>query len=103
MASNLIQVDFLDETNYISVSDGSDIVGVVADTNWGPVGVPTVCNSSVYRTLFNPQGLGRLNSSLATVTRVFEMGASYVEVVRLGKDTSASEPWVFLALIVQAS
>lgn len=98
MASNLIQVDFLDETNYISVSDGSDIVGVVADTNWGPVGVPTVCNSSVYRTLFNPQGLGRLNSSLATVTRVFEMGASYVEVVRLGKDTSASEPWVFFSI-----
>lgn len=98
MASNLIQVDFLDETNYISVSDGSDIVGVVADTNWGPVGVPTVCNSSVYRTLFNPQGLGRLNSSLATVTRVFEMGASYVEVVRLGKDMSASEPWVFFSI-----
>lgn len=98
MASNLIQVDFLNETNYISVSDGSDIVGVVADTNWGPVGVPTVCNSSVYRTLFNPQGLGRLNSSLATVTRVFEMGASYVEVVRLGKDTSASEPWVFFSI-----
>lgn len=98
MASNLIQVDFLDETNYISVSDGSDIVGVVADTNWGPVGVPTVCNSIVYRTLFNPQGLGRLNSSLATVTRVFEMGASYVEVVRLGKDTSASEPWVFFSI-----
>lgn len=98
MASNLIQVDFLDETNYISVSDGSDIVGVVADTNWGPVGVPTVCNSSVYRTLFNPQGLGRLNSSLSTVTRVFEMGASYVEVVRLGKDTSASEPWVFFSI-----
>lgn len=98
MASNLIQVDFLDETNYISVSDGSDIVGVVADTNWGPVGVPTVCNSSVYRTLFNPQGLGRLNSSLATVTRVFEMGASYVEVVRLGKDTFASEPWVFFSI-----
>lgn len=98
MASNLIQVDFLDETNYISVSDGSDIVGVVADTNWGPVGVPTVCNSSVYRTLFNPQGLGRLNSSLATVTRVFEMGASYVEVVRLGKDTPASEPWVFFSI-----
>lgn len=98
MASNLIQVDFLDETNYISVSDGSDIVGVVADTNWGPVGVPTVCNSSVYRTLFNHQGLGRLNSSLATVTRVFEMGASYVEVVRLGKDTSTSEPWVFFSI-----
>ena len=98
MASNLIQVDFLDETNYISVSDGSDIVGVVADTNWGPVGVPTVCNSSVYRTLFNPQGLGRLNSSLATVTRVFEMGASYVEVVRLGKDASTSEPWVFFSI-----
>lgn len=101
MASNLIQVDFLDETNYISVSDGSDIVGVVADTNWGPVGVPTVCNSSVYRTLFNPQGLGRLNSSLATVTRVFEMGASYVEVVRLGKDTSTSESWVFFSIDAQ--
>lgn len=98
MASNLIQVDFLDETNYISVSDGSDIVGVVADTNWGPVGVPTVCNSSTYRALFNPQGLGRLNSSLATATRIFEMGASYVEVVRLGKDASTSEPWVFFSI-----
>lgn len=101
MASNLIQVDFLDETNYISVSDGSDIVGVVADTNWGPVGVPTVCNSSTYRTLFNPQGLGRLNASLATATRIFEMGASYVEVVRLGKDTSTSEPWVFFSIDAQ--
>lgn len=101
MASNLIQVDFLDETNYISVSDGSDIVGVVADTNWGPVGVPTVCNSSTYRTLFNPQGLGRLNSSLVTVTRVLEMGASFVEVVRLGKDASTSEPWVFFSIDAQ--
>lgn len=105
MASNtsnpLVTVDFVDESNYITVSDGSDIVGIVADTNWGPVGVPTVCNSSTYRTLFNPQGLGRLNASLATATRIFEMGASYVEVVRLGKDTSTSEPWVFFSIDAQ--
>lgn len=103
MASNssnpLIEVNFQDLTNYITVSDGSDIVGIVADTNWGPVGVPTVCNSSTYRTLFNPQGLGRLNASLATATRIFEMGASYVEVVRLGKsEAGGSEPWVFFTI-----
>lgn len=97
----LIQVDFVDESNYLTVSDGSDIVGTVVDTNWGPIGVPTVCNSSTYRTLFNPQGLGRLNASLATTTRIFEMGASYVEVVRLGKDTSTSEPWVFFSIDAQ--
>lgn len=97
----LVQVDFVDESSYVTVSDGSDIVGIVADTNWGPVGVPTVCNSSTYRTLFNPQGLGRLNASLATATRIFEMGASYVEVVRLGKDTSTSEPWVFFSIDAQ--
>lgn len=103
MASNtsnpLISVDFVNESNYLTVSDGSDIVGIVADTNWGPVGVPTVCNSSTYRTLFNPQGLGRLNASLATATRIFEMGASYVEVVRLGKSEGGkSEPWVFFTI-----
>lgn len=94
MASNtsnpLVTVDFVNESNYITVSDGSDIVGVVADTNWGPVGVPTVCNSSTYRTLFNPQGLGRLNSSQATIQRLFDMGASYVEVVRLGTKGASS-------------
>lgn len=91
--NELIDVRFVDETNYPASTTDDDIVSVVVDTCWGPCERPTVCDSSTYQTLFNPQGLGWLNGTRATVERVFDMGASFVEVLRLG----SQEQWRFIA------
>lgn len=90
--NKLIDVRFIDETNYTAATDDADIVSVIVDTCWGPCERPTVCDSATYRSLFNPQGLGWLNRTRATVERVFDMGAAYVEVMRLGKH----EKWRFM-------
>lgn len=90
----MVDVTFQDLTNYAAASSTDDIAGVVLDTSWGPCGTPTVFNSTGYQTYFNPKGLGRLNSSMATVQRYFSLGGSYVEGVRLG----ANEVWRFIYL-----
>ena len=90
----MVDVTFQDLTNYAAASSTDDIAGVVLDTSWGPCGVPTVFDSTGYQTHFNPKGLGRLNSSMATVQRYFSLGGSYVEGVRLG----ANEVWRFIHL-----
>lgn len=90
----LINVNFIDETAYTTPASDADIVSVIVDTNWGPCNQPIVCDSSSYRELFNPSGLGRLNGTMATVQRAFSAGAAYVEVLRLG----SKESWKFFRL-----
>lgn len=90
----MVDVTFQDLTNYAAASSTDDIAGVVLDTSWGPCGTPTVFDSTGFQTYFNPKGLGRLNSSMATVQRYFSLGGSYVEGVRLG----ANEVWRFIHL-----
>ena len=90
----MVDVTFQDLTNYAAASSTDDIAGVVLDTSWGPCGVPTVFNSVGYQTYFNPKGLGRLNSTMATVQRYFATGGSFVEGVRLG----SNEVWRFVYL-----
>jgi len=90
----LINVNFIDETAYTTPASDADIVSVIVDTNWGPCNQPIVCDSSSYRELFNPSGLGRLNGTMATVQRAFGAGAAYVEVLRLG----SKESWKFFRL-----
>ena len=69
----MVDVTFQDLTNYAAASSTDDIAGVVLDTSWGPCGTPTVFDSTGYQTYFNPKGLGRLNSSMATVQRYFSL------------------------------
>lgn len=91
-ANPLISVQYADETNYVEASSTDDVMGMVMDANWGPCGTPVVCNSTTFRSIFNPQGLGRLNGTLATALRAFEKNQSYIEVVRLG----SKENWLFV-------
>lgn len=91
-ANPLISVQYTDETNYVEASSTDDVMGMVMDANWGPCGTPVVCNSTTFRSIFNPQGLGRLNGTLATALRAFEKNQSYIEVVRLG----SKENWLFV-------
>lgn len=91
-ANPLISVQYVDETNYVEASSTDDVMGMVMDANWGPCGTPVVCNSTTFRSIFNPQGLGRLNGTLATALRAFEKNQSYIEVVRLG----SKENWLFV-------
>lgn len=91
-ANPLISVQYTDETNYVEASSTDDVMGMVMDANWGPCGTPVVCNSTTFRSIFNPQGLGRLNGTLATALRAFEKNQSYIEIVRLG----SKENWLFV-------
>lgn len=91
-ANPLISVQYADEINYVEASSTDDVMGMVMDANWGPCGTPVVCNSTTFRSIFNPQGLGRLNGTLATALRAFEKNQSYIEVVRLG----SKENWLFV-------
>lgn len=99
VGNKLIDVNFIDETNYTTPTSDADIVSVIVDTNWGPCERPVVCDSSSYRELFNPSGLGRLNGTMATVQRSFDAGAAYMEVLRLG----SKETWKFFKVSLMAA
>ena len=94
IGNKLIDVNFVDETNYTTPSSDVDIVSVLVDANWGPCDRPVMCDSTAYRELYNPAGVGRLNSTMATVQRCFDAGASYLEILRLG----SKESWKFFVV-----
>lgn len=90
----LVSVNFRDLSSYTAVTDTSDVAGVMLDASWGPCGSCVVCDSSSYRSVFSPFGLGRLNGTMATVLRYFSMGGGSVEGVRLG----GHEQYMFMLL-----
>lgn len=90
----LIDVSFVDETAYATPLETDDIVGVVAEMAWGPCDTFTVCDKTSWAQLANPANLGRINQSYATISRLFQAGAKYIELYRLGycaSDPSLSE------------
>lgn len=91
--TGLVSVNFIDETNYITPTETDDVVGMVVDANWGPVMKPVVCDSTRFRSIFNPNGLGRLSTSMVSVHRCFAAGASLVEITRAPRK---DEKWIFV-------
>lgn len=90
----LIDVDFVDQTNYTAVPDTSDVVGMVVEANWGECDKPIIYDSTTWASTFNPSGMGRINYSYSCLFNAFKKGASYVEVVRL----SANEQWAYITV-----
>lgn len=86
----LIDVDFIDRSNYVQPLDTDDIVGVVAETVWGKTDEFQVLDQTGWTAVANPNNLGRINQSYATITRLFNSGAKYIELYRLGSSSDSS-------------
>lgn len=78
----LVNVEFVDETNYVNPASTDDIVGAVVESVWGVPDTPTVLNSESWRSFASLMDSPRVNQSFATIQRLFDAGADYVAVVR---------------------
>ena len=78
----LVNVEFVDETNYVNPASTDDIVGAVVESVWGVPDTPTVLTSESWRSFASLMDSPRVNQSFATVQRLFDAGADYVAVVR---------------------
>lgn len=78
----LVNVEFVDETNYVNPASTDDIVGAVVESVWGVPDTPTVLTSESWRSFASMMDSPRVNQSFATVQRLFDAGADYVAVVR---------------------
>lgn len=88
----LIDVDFVDTTNYANPLTTDDVVGVVVETVWGKPDQMTVMDSVAWEAFANPLNSARVNQSYATVKRLFSAGAKYIEAYRPSKN----EKYLFL-------
>lgn len=79
----LVKVDFVDNSNYAPPVETGDVVGVVVDTDWGPVNKLTVLDRTAWEAFADPTRLAAPTYSMACVDRIFSAGASFVEVVRI--------------------
>lgn len=79
----LVEVDFIDRSNYVYPESTDDVVGVVVDASWGAPETFRVLDRSSWGTFHNPLSLETGNYSQAVVQRLFETGASYIEAYRL--------------------
>jgi len=82
----LIDVDFVDNTNYANPLSTDDVVGGVVETVWGKVDQMVLLDSVSWEAFANPLGLARVNQSYATIRRLFDAGAMYIEVYRPSKN-----------------
>lgn len=78
----LVNVEFVDETNYVNPASTDDIVGAVVESVWGVPDTPTVLTSESWRSFASLMDSPRVNQSFATIQRLFDAGADYVAVVR---------------------
>ena len=78
----LVNVEFVDETNYVNPASTDDIVGAVVESVWGVPDTPTVLTSESWRSFASLMDSPRVNQSFATIQRLFDAGAAYVAVVR---------------------
>lgn len=78
----LVNVEFVDETNYVNPASTDDIVGAVVESVWGVPDTPTVLTSESWRSFASMMDSPRVNQSFATIQRLFDAGADYVAVVR---------------------
>lgn len=88
----LIDVDFVDNSNYANPLSTDDVVGGVVETVWGKADQMVTLDSVGWEAFANPMGLARVNQSYATIRRLFDAGAKYVEVYR----PSTNEKYLFL-------
>lgn len=82
----LIDVDFVDNTNYANPLSTDDVVGGVVETVWGKVDQMVLLDSVSWEAFANPLSLARVNQSYATIRRLFDAGAKYIEVYRPSKN-----------------
>lgn len=83
MAKNpLIDVEFVDNTSYAQTESTDDIVGVVVETAWGKPDSFIVMDQVAWNSFANPAGGALINQSYATVNRLFNSGARYIEAYR---------------------
>lgn len=78
----LVNVEFVDETNYVNPASTDDIVGAVVESVWGVPDTPTALTSESWRSFASLMDSPRVNQSFATIQRLFDAGADYVAVVR---------------------
>lgn len=78
----LVNVEFVDETNYVNPASTDDVVGAVVESVWGVPDTPTILDSEGWEAFASLLGAPRVNQSFATIQRLFDAGADYVEVVR---------------------
>lgn len=88
----LIDVDFVDNSNYANPLSTDDVVGGVVETVWGKADQMVTLDSVGWEAFANPMGLARVNQSYATIRRLFDAGAKYVEVYR----PSTNEKYQFI-------
>lgn len=88
----LIDVDFVDNSNYANPLSTDDVVGGVVETVWGKADQMVTLDSVGWEAFANPMGLARVNQSYATIRRLFDAGAKYVEVYR----PSTNEKYLFI-------
>lgn len=95
MANNsLIDVQFIDRTNYVTPAPTDDIVGVVVETAWGLSDDFRIYDQVGWKAFSNPiRNSARVNQSFATVQRLFDAGNRYVEVYR----PSGSETYMYFS------
>ena len=87
--SELISVEFRDQTNYTAYQ-GSDVGGMVIDHVWGPVGVRNVLTRSQFLNYYPESVPFNVTSSykptwlepFANAKLAFDRGAAAIEVVR---------------------
>lgn len=91
----LVDVEFIDESNYTTATDTDDIVGVVVESDWGAPDKLTILDSPGWQAFFNPFGTAVGNYSQAVVSRAFSTGASFVEVLRL----ASKEKYMYLSFV----
>lgn len=95
----LIDVDFVDNTNYANPLSTDDVVGGVVETVWGKVDQMVLLDSVSWEAFANPLGLARVNQSYATIRRLFDAGAKYIEVYR----PSENEKYLFVTGVANDS
>lgn len=95
----LIDVDFVDNTNYANPLSTDDVVGGVVETVWGKVDQMVLLDSVSWEAFANPLGLARVNQSYATIRRLFDAGAKYIEVYRPSKN----EKYLFVTGVANGS
>lgn len=79
----LVEVDFIDRSNYVYPEATDDIVGVVIDADWGVPETFRTLDRQAWEQFHDPLSLEAGNYSQAVVQRLFETGASYIEAFRI--------------------
>ena len=84
----LVEVDFIDRSNYVYPEATDDVVGVVVDAAWGVPETFRVLDRQAWQQFHDPTGTESGNYSHAVVQRLFDTGAPYIEAYRIAKNES---------------